>query len=173
MSSSKQNDLFRQIIMDHYQNPRNKGLAPDPRGYMTVHLKNPSCGDDLTVQLKVRGNTVEEVRQEGAGCSICCASASMMAEALEKLDIEAAQEIIKHFHHMIQSEDYDAELIGDAVSLQGVAQLPQRVKCATLGWQASRRGLAKIQEERAEGQRETEDSEGSITVADVEKEETI
>lgn len=153
--------------MDHYQNPRNKGLAPDPRGYMTVHLKNPSCGDDLTVQLKVEGETIKEIRQSGEGCSICCASASMMSELLEAQTIEEAEKIIKQFNLMVLAEDFDEEMIGDAISLQGVSRLPQRVKCATLGWQACERGLKKIEENRRSGA----DEHGGSIEADVEKEE--
>lgn len=168
MSYSDQNRLFRQIIMDHYRNPRNKGLAKDPRGYMTVHLKNPSCGDDLTVQLKVEGDRIKEIRQSGEGCSICCASASMMAELLESETIEEAMKVIEQFNLMVQAEDYDDEMIGDAVSLQGVSHLPQRVKCATLGWQAAERGLKKIQENRLAG---AEDEHAGAIEADVEKED--
>lgn len=156
--------------MDHYQHPRNKGLAADPRGYMTVHLKNPSCGDDLTVQLKLKGEKIDELRQDGAGCSICCASASMMVEHLENMLIDEALESIEQFSNMIQSEPFNEEAIGDAISLEGVSKLPQRVKCATLAWQAGKRGLEKIQTERADGMRDVEDSDGTIS-ADVEKEE--
>ncbi len=133
---------------------------------MTVHLKNPSCGDDLTVQLKVSEDRVLEIRQSGEGCSICCASASMMAELLESETLTSADSIIEQFTHMVQAEPFDEEAIGEAVSLQGVSHLPQRVKCATLGWQATSRGLAAIRANRLAG---TSD-DGEI-VADVEKEE--
>ncbi len=168
MSYSDQSHLFRQIVMDHYRNPRNKGLAKDPRGYMTVRLKNPSCGDDLTVQIKTEGEKILEIRQQGEGCSICCASASMMSELLEAETISEAEEIIRQFKLMVQAEDYDAEKIGDAVSLQGVSRLPQRVKCATLGWQAAERGLKQIQKNRSEGR--ADHHEGAIE-ADVDKED--
>lgn len=167
MSYSDQSQLFRQIIMDHYRNPRNKGLAADPRGYMTIHLKNPSCGDDLTVQLKVEGELIKEIRQNGEGCSICCASASMMSELLEAKTIAEAEAVIEQFNLMVKAEDFDEDMIGDAISLQGVSHLPQRVKCATLGWQACERGLKKIESNRREGLAE---NEGEIE-ADVEKEE--
>ncbi len=162
MSSSDNSNLYRAIIMDHYQNSRNKGLVENPRGYMTVRLKNPSCGDDLTVQLKVEGTMVKEVHQLGAGCSICCASASMMAESLEGQTLEEALRRIDNFNKMVQGEAYDEDLVGEAVSLEGVSHLPQRVKCATLAWQASKRGLEKIEDERARGLADHEANEGSI-----------
>ncbi len=167
MSSSDNSALFRQIIMDHYKNQRNHGLASDPRGYMTIHLKNPSCGDDLTVQLKVDGENIKEIRQNGEGCSICCASASMMSELLEATTLTEAENIIRQFHLMIQAEPYEAEAIGDAISLEGVSRLPQRVKCATLGWQAAKRGIDQIRQNRETG---LADHDGTIE-ADVEKEE--
>ncbi len=155
--------------MDHYRNPRNKGLSSDPRGYMTVHLKNPSCGDDLTVQLKVEGDEISEIRQNGDGCSICCASASMMSELLESQALAKADHIIQSFINMVQAEPFDEEAIGEAVSLQGVSHLPQRVKCATLGWQATARGLAKIRANRLAG---ADDAGVGEIEADVEKEDT-
>lgn len=145
MSSSNE-QLFRQIIMDHYRNPRNKGLRDDP-GFVTVHFQNPSCGDDLTVQVKVDGERIQEIRQDGEGCSICCSSASMMSELLTAKTISEAIRIIDQFKMMVKSEPYDEEMIGDAVSLQGVSHLPQRVKCATIGWLACEQALNEAKEE--------------------------
>ncbi len=135
--------------MDHYQNPRNKGLRDEPE-FVTVHLKNPSCGDDLTVQIKSDGERIEEIRQEGTGCSICCASASMMSELLETKTIFEAQNLINEFRLMVASEPFDEEELGDAIALQGVSHLPQRVKCATLGWNACEIALEKILEDKHE-----------------------
>lgn len=149
LTSSSDANLLRQIIMDHYQNPRNKGLVDD-ESYVTVHLKNPSCGDDLTIQVKAVGDTIEAIRQQGTGCSICCSSASMMSELLEAKTLTEAQEIIQNFRWMVSAEPFSEELLGDAVALQGVSHLPQRVKCATLGWKACEVALEKIQEDNHE-----------------------
>ncbi len=148
MSSSNE-QLFRQIIMDHYRNPRNKGLVSDA-DYVTVHLKNPSCGDDLTVQVKAAGEQILAVRQDGSGCSICCSSASMMSELLSAKTITEAQEIIREFKLMVEAEPFDEDRVGDAISLQGVSHLPQRVKCATLGWKACEQALDLICEQKTE-----------------------
>ncbi len=139
MSSSNE-QLYRRIIMDHYRNPRNKGLVKEV-GYVTVHLRNPSCGDDLTVQLKADHDCLAEVRQEGSGCSICCSSASMMTELLQGDSLSEATAKIASFRQMIEGETYDEDVLGDAVSLQGVSQLPQRVKCAMLAWKACEQGI--------------------------------
>ena len=110
--------LFKKIIMDHYRNPRNKGLVEDDN-YVTIYLRNPSCGDDLTVQVKAVGDKIESIRQYGTGCSICCASASMMSELLQTKTVTEAAQLINQFYLMVEAKPYDAEAIGDTVSLQG------------------------------------------------------
>ncbi len=139
--SDQDRELFRQIITDHYQHPRNKGLLEDER-YITVRLKNPSCGDDLTVQLLIEQGEIKDVRQLGDGCSICCSSASMMSELLRDKPCEEAHDLIDRFRQMVRGEDVEVELLEDAQSLSGVAQLPPRINCAILAWQAAERALA-------------------------------
>ena len=75
--------LYRQVIMDHYKNPRNKGLV----GWPHVHIKNPSCGDDITVEADIVDGVVRKIHHQGTGCSICCSSASVLSETLEVLEI--------------------------------------------------------------------------------------
>jgi len=81
MSYGNLETLYRQVIMDHYKNPRNKGLV-DSELYYTVHLKNPTCGDDLTIQIKVENNQITEVYHDGSGCSISMSAASVMSETI-------------------------------------------------------------------------------------------
>jgi len=134
--SDNKEQWFRDIIMDHYQTPRNKGIIDDA-SYKLVHLKNPSCGDDLMVQVKLVDNKIADIHFEGSGCAICCASASMMTENLKKKTKTEAEQIIKEFYNMVSGKtDYDETLLEDAVSLHGVAKLPPRIKCATLGYKA-------------------------------------
>ena len=90
------NNLYRQVIMDHYKRPRNKGLVEDPT-YRKFHIKNPSCGDDVTVQTKVEGDHIADIRHEGTGCSICCSSASVMSETLIGKKVEDAKEVIGNY----------------------------------------------------------------------------
>ena len=85
--------LYRQVIMDNYKNPKNKGLIISP-DYTNIHLKNPSCGDDMHVCCKVEGNQILDVRHDGHGCSICCSSASVMSELLKGRSVNEANEII-------------------------------------------------------------------------------
>ncbi|MDC0558857.1 SUF system NifU family Fe-S cluster assembly protein [Candidatus Izimaplasma bacterium] len=128
--------LYRQVIMDHYKNPRNKGLINDPT-YKTVHIKNPSCGDDITIQSKVDGNIVKDVRHEGTGCSICCSSASVLSETLIGKTKEDAMTITANYLNMLSNKEYDENVeLEDAIVYQGVRKFPARIKCASIAWKA-------------------------------------
>lgn len=122
--------------MDHYKNPRNKGLSDDAK-YHKFHIKNPSCGDDITVQTKVVNGVIEDIKHEGTGCSICCSSASVMSETLKGKKLVDARHVIHNFYEMIKGNDYDEEMdMGDAIIYSGVRNFPARIKCATIAWQA-------------------------------------
>lgn len=143
--------LYRQVIMDHYKNPKNKGLVAD-NSYMTVHLNNPSCGDEMTVQIKVVDHQIKDVRHQGTGCSICCSSASVMSITLMNQSDEHALAIIREFFELIKGYPYNPDILkGDAIVYQGVAQFPARIKCATLGWKAAEQALIKLKEDARHG----------------------
>lgn len=136
-------NLYRQVIMEHYKYPRNKGLVKDDDSYKLIHLNNPSCGDDINIQIKVNeNNIVEDIRHDGHGCSICCSSASVMTEAIKGKSVEEATIILDNFLKMIKGEDFSEEIdMMDARIYQGVVQFPARIKCATLAWKALEKGL--------------------------------
>lgn len=126
-------NLYRQVIMDHYKNPRNKGL----KGYKQVHLRNPSCGDDIYVEADIKDGIVKEVCHDGAGCSICCSSASVMSEVLTGKDVDEAKRIITSYYQMIKGEEVvDEDALEEALVYKGVSQFPARIKCATISWSA-------------------------------------
>lgn len=128
--------LYRQVIMDHYKNPRNKGLIQDDQ-YKTIHIKNPTCGDDITVQSKLSNGVVEDVRHDGTGCSICCSSASVMSETLIGKSVEEATLIKDAYINMLTNKEYDEEVeLEDAVVYTGVKKFPARIKCASIAWKA-------------------------------------
>jgi len=128
--------LYRQVIMDHYKNPRNKGLMNDDT-YKTIHIKNPTCGDDITIQSKIEGNKVIDVRHDGTGCSICCSSASVMSETLKGKELKDAKKIASTYINMLTNKEYDETVeLEDAIAYQGVAKFPARVKCASIAWKA-------------------------------------
>lgn len=134
-------DLYREVILDHYRNPRNKGHIDSPDA--TAHGVNPLCGDEVTIDLTFNGDTVTEVAIESQGCSISQSSASMMTEAIKgKTRNEIASLTTKFKSMMSIEEDTDLGLdperpgsvLGDIEALQGVRQYPVRIKCANLGW---------------------------------------
>lgn len=128
--------LYRQVIMDHYKNPRNKGLVKGDL-YKTIHIKNPTCGDDITVQSKIQNGVVEDVKHDGTGCSICCSSASVMSETLIGKSVEDATKIKDAYINMLTNKEYDEEVeLEDAVVYSGVKKFPARIKCASIAWKA-------------------------------------
>ncbi|MNW56544.1 NifU-like protein [compost metagenome] len=134
-------DLYRRVIMDHYKNPRNKGKFDD--GAVTVDLNNPTCGDRITLQLKVEDGIVKDARYTGEGCSISMSSASMMTEIVKGRTYEEALDMANRFSLLMQGqsvdfEDYDYE---DIEALSGVCKFPARIKCATLAWNALKKGI--------------------------------
>lgn len=134
-------NLYRQIIMEHYKNPLNKGLISDS-SYLLINMHNPSCGDDVTIQLKVSDNTIKDIRHTGTGCSICCSSASVMSETLKGFKKEEALQTIDHYVKMISNQEYDQSYLkGDMMAYSGVRNFPARIKCATLAWKALEKGL--------------------------------
>jgi nitrogen fixation NifU-like protein len=128
-------ELYRQVIMDHYQHPRNQGKLDDET--VNIMLKNPTCGDEIALQLLIQENRVVDVRFSGIGCSISIASASMMTEAIKGKTVEEALGIAEEFRKMMRGEEAaDLEQLGDLEALQGVSKFPARIKCATLAWNA-------------------------------------
>ena len=135
-SAPQLKSLYQELILQHYRNPRNRGEVERPDA--SVAMYNPVCGDEITLQLRVREGVIEEARFQGQGCSISQASASMMAQLLEGKTQEEAREATARFTRMMHG-DTDAardRSLGDLRALAGVAQFPARVKCALLAWNA-------------------------------------
>ncbi|MDQ0206639.1 Fe-S cluster assembly sulfur transfer protein SufU [Alkalicoccobacillus murimartini] len=143
MSSHNLDTLYRQVIMDHYKNPRNRGELSDDT--LTVNLNNPTCGDRVQIQMKIEDGQVETAKFEGEGCSISLASASMMTQAVKGLKVEDALKMSEIFSDIMLGKEYDEDLfdLGDIEALAGVAKFPARIKCATLAWKAMEQGLNK------------------------------
>jgi nitrogen fixation NifU-like protein len=151
-------DLYREIILDHYRNPRNRGELPSPPAVRSEGF-NPLCGDEVQVYLGVRDGVVEDIRITGQGCSISQSSASMMSQAVKGKSIADARALVSAFKSMMSIDDGhgdgdadDDEADGDGVAepgvkmgdleaLQGVVKYPVRIKCATLAWNTLAQGL--------------------------------
>ena len=136
-------DLYREIILDHYRTPRNRGqLEVPPARFAEGH--NPLCGDEITIYLQVDDidgvDTVTDVKVDGQGCSISQSSASMMTQAVMGKPTTEVRRIVNKFKSMMSIEqgDTDDDLadvkLGDLEALQGVVKFPVRIKCATLSW---------------------------------------
>ncbi|HEY6104328.1 MAG TPA: SUF system NifU family Fe-S cluster assembly protein [bacterium] len=132
-------DLYREVILDHYSHPRNKGELPDPD--IKVEGANPLCGDELSIFVKLDGGRVAEVRFHGRGCSISQASASMMTEQIKGKTLDEARALAGRFKAMMQGESVSEDELGELTVLQGVRKFPVRVKCATLSWVALEQGM--------------------------------
>ncbi len=137
-------DLYKEIILDHYKNPRNQGELSVPPAIMEEGF-NPLCGDEVKVYVLTDGDLIKDIRIDGQGCSISQASASMMAESVLDKTLEEAKNLIERFKEMMSvhesnmdseelSEDNDENSLGDLQALKGVVKYPVRIKCATLGW---------------------------------------
>ena len=129
-------DLYREIILDHYRSPRNRGELPPPASHAIGH--NPLCGDEIEVYLDVHDGIVADIRVGGQGCSISQSSASMMSQAVKGKPIDDVRALVHRFRSMMSIEeatDADADVkLGDLEALQGVVKFPVRIKCAVLAW---------------------------------------
>jgi nitrogen fixation NifU-like protein len=133
-------ELYREVILDHYRNPRNRAAIEDPDA--SAEGVNPLCGDEVTVELSLDGDRVTGVSVRGQGCSISQSSASMMSEAIKGKTRAEIVELEHRFKSMLSTEDgeieFDAEhpgaVLGELEALQGVRNYPVRIKCASLPW---------------------------------------
>jgi nitrogen fixation NifU-like protein len=129
--------LYQEVILDHYRKPHHKGLQ-DGFGIQVKH-NNPSCGDEVTLNLTITDGVIKAISWDGVGCSISMASVSMMSDLLINQNFEKANQILAEFVELMQSKGKsqgDEELLDDAVAFAGVSKFPARIKCALLGWMA-------------------------------------
>jgi nitrogen fixation NifU-like protein len=134
-------DLYREIILDHYRTPRNRGELPTPPA-VVAQGHNPLCGDEITVYVQLDDDVVSDVKVGGQGCSISQSSASMMSQAIKGRSVPDVRALVRRFKGMMSIEDAgdgdgdgSADVaLGDLEALQGVVKFPVRIKCATLAW---------------------------------------
>jgi nitrogen fixation NifU-like protein len=160
-------DLYREIILDHYRSPRNRGELPSPPA-QRVEGFNPLCGDEIVVTLEVTDGTVSDIKIGGTGCSISQSSASLMSAAVKGKPVTEVRDLIRTFKGMMsihestlpgkdsQDEDdieateaqlLDVDSLGELAALQGVVKFPVRIKCATLSWNTLAQGLDEAESE--------------------------
>lgn len=136
-------ELYQEIILDHYRRPRNKGQVK-PADFVASE-SNPLCGDELTISGRIADGKIAEIKFDGHGCSISQASASIMTQKLTGLPVTEARELIETFQQMMRGErPFGGREMGDLKALEGVLKFPVRVKCATLAWHTALRGLQQV-----------------------------
>jgi nitrogen fixation NifU-like protein len=159
-------DLYREIILDHYRSPRNRGELESPPA-QRVEGFNPLCGDEIVVTLEVKDDTVSDIKIAGTGCSISQSSASLMSAAVKGKPVAEVRDLIRTFKGMmsiheatlpsghgasatdgtesevepLEPEAIDIDALGELAALQGVVKFPVRIKCATLSWNTLAQGL--------------------------------
>ena len=156
-------DLYREIILDHYRNPRNRGELESPPAHRTEGF-NPLCGDEIVVYLGNDGDTIEDIRIGGQGCSISQSSASMMSAAVKGKSVGEARDLVRAFKAMMSIHESELEAddgapepaadtpdvkLGDLEALRGVVKFPVRIKCATLSWNTLAEGLDEIEADQS------------------------
>ena len=152
-------DLYREIILDHYRNPRNRGELPVPPAHRAEGF-NPLCGDEISLFLDVRDGVVDDVRIAAQGCSISQSSASMMSVAIKGKPLDEVRDLARQFKGMmsihettlggdgseeVEPVEVDERRLGDLAALQGVVKFPPRIKCATLAWITLTQGLDEVE----------------------------
>lgn len=147
-------DLYREIILDHYRNPRNRGELSSPPAHR-VEGFNPLCGDEITVYLNVTNGVLEDIKISGHGCSISQSSSSLMSAAVKGKPVSDVRNVIDTFKQLMTVHEssleneterapVDLRALGELAALQGVVKFPVRIKCATLAWNTLTQGLDEI-----------------------------
>ena len=147
--------MYQQIILDHYKNPQHRGLPDDFDA--EVHHVNPTCGDEVTLRLRVRDGAITDLGWDGEGCSISQASTSVMSGLVTGKPVDDAMALERRFLELMQSRgnaelsEADEDELEDAVAFEGVSKYPARVKCALLGWMAMKSAVAEAGWAASEG----------------------
>ena len=144
----------RSIILEHYQNPKNKGLIDDET-YIKINMNNDSCIDEVNLMVKLENDKIKDIRFDGEACAICTSSTSVMIDTLigktieeakrmfDYTGVEEAKEIIKNFYNMIDEKEYKEEILDQANAYSDIYKQPNRKKCALLGWWGIEKTLEK------------------------------
>ncbi len=140
-------DLYQEIILEHYKSPKNRGSLKDPDA--TAEGYNPFCGDEISLSLQLKNGHVDNIAFTGSGCAISQASASVMTEAVKGKSVADVKDLFEKFSQMVKNgEISDVEEMEELAAFQGVSEFPTRVKCAMLAWNALKDGLEKTSENK-------------------------
>ena len=133
-------NLKRSIILEHYQNPKNKGLIDDD-SYIKINMNNESCIDEIDLMVKIENNIITDIRFDGEACAISTSSTSIMIDTLIGCTVEEATKIIHNYYNMIEEKDYDSDILKEAIVYNDIYLQPNRKKCALLSWWGIEKGI--------------------------------
>lgn len=136
-------NLKRSIILEHYQNPKNRGLTNDS-SYEKVNMNNESCIDEVNVEVKLEDGIIKDIRFDGEACAMCISSSSIMINTLIGKKVEDVKEILNNFLNMLDEKDYDGEILEDAIVYDETYKQPNRKKCVLLPWWAIKKIIEKL-----------------------------
>lgn len=134
------NDLKRSIILDNYSNPRNRGIPDNSEEYIKINSNNQSCIDNIDIYVKLEDDKIVDIRYEGEACVIAISSTSIISDMLIGKTLDEANEILKNYFNMIEEQDYDKNILGEAMVYEDMYKQPSRKTCATL----FARGIGKL-----------------------------
>lgn len=137
------NNLKRSIILENYQNPKNKGLIDDD-SYIKANMNNESCIDEIDLMVKLDGDKIIDARFDGEACAVCTSSTSIMINLVIGKTIEEAKEIFNNFNNMIEEKEYNSEILNEAIVYDDIAKQPNRKKCALLPWWALEKVIKEV-----------------------------
>jgi nitrogen fixation NifU-like protein len=126
-------ELKRSIILEHYQNPKNKGLV-ESEEYIKVNMNSDSCIDEVNLMAKIKDGKIEDIRFDGEACAICTSATSIMTDTLIGKTVEEAKKIINNYYNMIDEKEYDSGILEQANVYDDIYKQPNRKKCALLSW---------------------------------------
>ena len=138
------NDMKRSIILDNYSDAKNRGIPDNTDDYIMINSNNQSCIDNINIYVKLDNDLIKDIKFEGEACVIAISSTSILSDMLIGKTIEEAKEILKNYFNMIEEEDYDKKLLGEANVYEDMYKQPSRKTCATL----FARGIGKIFEDK-------------------------
>ncbi len=138
------NEMKRSIILDNYQDAKNRGIPENTDDYIMINSNNQSCIDNINIYVKLKDNIIEDIKFEGEACVIAISSTSILSDMLIGKTIDESKEILRNYFNMIEEQDYDKELLGEANVYEDMYKQPSRKTCATL----FARGIGRIFDEK-------------------------
>jgi len=142
------NNIKRSIILEHYQNPKNKGLIDDD-SYIKINMNNESCIDEINLMVKVEDNIIKDIRFDGEACAICTSSTSIMTNTLIGKNVDEIKKIYENYLNMIDEKEYNEDILEEAIVYNDIYKQPNRKKCALLSWW----GIGKILDQISGGKK--------------------